>query len=170
MSHTIQAKIELRNREALARAVTHLGGAIKGEGTYSFFSSREVGFGFHLPRWRFPIVLRDDGTVAFDDYKGQWGNRADIDTLRSRYAIEAARCAAEAQGWYCEEQGEALMIYYPEGGTLTVSPSGEVDASSFIGPGCADATEIIASALGQKQAEYCKPEFFAERAHIHQDE
>jgi len=158
--------VELRDRDSLARAVVALGGEVLGQGTHRLFAGPEEGFGFRLKDWHYPLVLKENGELAYDDYNGHWGNVADIDRLREGYAMQAARQAAEAQGWLCEEVGGGLVVYHPDGGTLTVRPDGTVDASGFEGCGCTTATEVIEHALGTRQEERLKDSYFAERAHV----
>jgi hypothetical protein len=146
--------------------VQRLGWRVLGEGSYELFSSIEHGMGIQIPGWRYPIVIKDNGTVAFDDYNGCWGNRADIEKLRAEYALEAARLAAEAQGWYCERLGEKLVIYHPDGGTISVDATGAVDASGFMGASCAKATEPIEAALGQRREQVLKKEYLHESANV----
>jgi hypothetical protein len=166
MSHTVTIQIEFRNREALTQAVQRLGWRVLGEGSYELFSSTEAGLGIQIPGWRYPIVIKGDGTIALDDYNGQWGNRADIEKLRAEYALEAARLAAEAQGWYCERLEKKLIIYHPDGGTIAVDASGSVDASGFMGTSCAKATEPIEAALGQRREQALKKEYLQENANV----
>jgi hypothetical protein len=170
MSHTVKVKVELKDRVALARVIVAMGGRVLGEGTHSLFAAAEQGFGFTLPGWQFPLVLKDNGELAFDDYKGAWGKVSDLDRLKDRYALSVARAAAEAQGWLCEEAPAGLTIYHPDGGTLTVRPDGTVDAAGFEGCGCTNATEAIERAMGSRQEEHIKDEYFAERARINATE
>lgn len=166
MSHTVKIAIEFMNRTALAAAVAAIGGNVLGEGTWRLYAGQEQGFGFNLPAWRYPLVVRKDNTLAFDDYHGSWGNRADIDKLKGFYAIEAAYQAASEQGWIADRQTDgSLLIYHPDGGTITVSATGEVDCNGFAGQGC-DVASKISDALGQTLERQNKAEYFAESAHI----
>lgn len=166
MSHTVRVQIALRNRSALATAVSALGGQVLGDGEHRLYSSREVGFAVKLPGWRYPIVVREDSTLAYDDYHGAWGNPRDLERLKGRYAIEAARAEADRLGWYCEEQGEFLIIYHPDGGTLTVGMGGEVDASGFLGAACDAASSPLEAAMGRRLEATTKPERWQERARV----
>jgi hypothetical protein len=166
MSHTVRVQIEFRNHEALLTAIQRLNWHVLGEGSYELFSSTEAGLGIQIPGWRYPVVIKGDGTIAFDDYNGRWGNRADIEKLRAEYALEAARLAAEAQGWYCERQDNKLVIYHPDGGTITVDAAGGVDASGFMGVSCAKATEPIEAALGARSEQIIKKEYLHDNANV----
>jgi hypothetical protein len=153
---------------ALKAAVEAMGGQFLGEGQYKLYSSSEIGLGFRLPGWTYPCICRSDGTLAYDDYNGAWGNVNDLQRLKGAYAIEAARLAAQDLGWYTELHGDELVIHHPDGGTLTVSPNGTVDAACFLGRDCASAAAPIEAALGRKVDTTLKPEYFQERAKITQ--
>lgn len=166
MSHTVRVVVQLQNKEALAASVRALEGTVLGDGSHRLYAGAENGFGFTLLDWRFPLVLKEDGTLAFDDFHGSWGNVADISRLRERYALEAARQAASAQGWFSEMVQDGLLIHHPDGGSLKVLRDGTVDAIGFVGQSCAGATEAIEMALGKRQDATVKDEFFAERARV----
>lgn len=153
MSHTITTQIELRNIAALDSAVESMHGQVIGHGTHELCSTEETGYGFRLPNWYLPLVARTNGTLAYDDYRGKWGNVKDLEKLKGLYATAAARLAAEAQGYMCQDVNGELLIYHPTGGTITVSPTGEIRAEGFIGSACALATAPIAEALGQTTEE-----------------
>jgi hypothetical protein len=168
MSHTIRTKVQFSNLSALAAVVRRVGGKVIGEGTHRLYAGAEKGFAVKLDGWRYPIVVTSNGEVAFDNYNGSWGDVGDLDSLKSLYTLEVARAAAEAQGWLCEEgKKRSLRIYHPSGGVITVTPAGVVDAEGFSGIGCADATAVIAQAIGATVASEAKAEYFAEHAHIH---
>lgn len=166
-SHTVRVAVAVKDPDAFAAAARAMGGEVLGPGTFKLFETTETGFGVTLPGWRFPIVATDGAAIAADHYDGAWGNPADLVTLSERYVIEAARAAAAVQGWYCEADASgALVIYHPDGGTLTVSPSGTVDAAGFTGCGCDQAAGPIAEAIGRTVDRVNKPEYLKERAHV----
>jgi len=176
MSHTVTISIELRDRIALAAAVLSMKGTVLGEGTHQGYqgmgmNNREAGFGFNLPGWRFPLVLRaEDNTLAFDDYNGSWGNRADIDTLKGLYAVQVARQKVTELGWQSEIQADGkLLIYHPDGGTFTVSETGVLDATGFIGKTC-DVAAVIENAMGTVSERVNKVEYEEIEIHILEDE
>ena len=168
MSHTVSVKIELRDTAVLRRAVESLNGRWLGHGEQILYETRETGEAFRLPGWTYPLVKRSDDTLAYDDYHGSWGNVADLDRLKARYAIEAARQEAANQGWYAEDQPDgSLLIYHPDGGTLSVTTAG-IDANGFTGAGCSAASEPIARAMGQQTSSSEKPEYNATRQNVTQ--
>ena len=169
MSHTVKINVEFQDRAVLAAAVTAMGGRVLGEGRHNLYGGQfEVGLGFTLPNWRFPLVLKADNSLAFDDYRGSWGNRADITKLTGLYAVQKARAAATAQGWMSEIQANGtLLIYHPDGGSMTVKLDGSVDCDGFVGQGCNAAT-VIENSIGRTEERNDKPEFFSESANIFQ--
>ncbi len=166
MSHTVKLKIELRNKTALGQSVVELKGIVLDEGTHRLYQGNENGFGFTLPAWIYPLVLKTSGELLFDDFGGHWGCRADIDTLKERYTLHVAKAAADAQGWMSERTGTGLVIFHPDGGTLSIGTGGVIDAENFVGSSCATATEALEAALGTRKEQSLKNDFFAERARI----
>lgn len=131
MSHTVKVKVQLRNKTALGISVVELQGTVLGDGTHNLYQGQEIGYGFTLPRWSFPLVLKESGELAYDDYHGIWGNPADIDVLTQRYSIQVAKAAADAQGWMTERVGGSLLIFHPDGGTLTISAGSPLAQAAF---------------------------------------
>lgn len=159
-SHTVTVEVQVKDKGPLGAAVEAMGGTVLGDGTHKLYSNNcESGFGFTLPCWRYPLILRDDGTLAFDDYHGHWGNPEDLKKLTARYAIEAARQAADVQGWNAEDQHDgSLKIEHPSGAYMTVQPDGTVEAFGFIGSAC-DVTSVIEEAMGKPTDRAFKPEY-----------
>lgn len=168
MSHTVKVKVQLRNKIALGSSVVELQGNVLGDGTHRLYQGAEVGFGFTLPKWHFPLVLKEGGELAYDDYNGVWGNPADITRLTELYALIVAKQAAAAQGWLTEMTGDRLLVFHPTGGVLTVLKNGTVDADNFIGTGCTGATATLEAAMGVRKEEQLKDEYFVERARVHE--
>jgi hypothetical protein len=169
-SHTTTVNVEFRDRQALYTALAELRANVIGDGRHALYSSNETGFAFQLPGWTYPIIAKKDGSLAFDTDNGRWGNESDIQTLTGAYAIEAARNAANAQGWVSQDQVDgSLLVYHPDGGTMTVKRDGTVDSNGFIGTSC-DAAAVIESAIGATRETSHKAEYFAEHAKIQETE
>jgi hypothetical protein len=167
MSHTVKVKVNFGDPDILGAVAVSMGGRILGDGMHRMYGGQSSqGYGIALMGWVYPLVLGADGTLAFDDYGGHWGNRADIDRLTALYAVSIAEQAAQAQGWYCERVHDELVIYHPEGGILRVMAGGVVDTSGFLGADCQAASAPIESALGRTESETLKAEFYGVRAHI----
>lgn len=159
MSNTCLVRVVVKNMVAVEAVAQKLGHKVLGNGTHKLYAGPEQGFGIQMKGWKYPVVFREDGNVAFDDYHGSWGNRGDIDALRADYTIEAAKQEANNLGWYCEQEGSKLVVHHPGGGLLTITPDGSIDASGFMGHGCAEATAPFSLALGQQVNQEFKQEY-----------
>jgi hypothetical protein len=119
------------------------------------------------------LVAQPDGSfrLLMDEWQGGYGLvercGAGAQKLIQRYAVETARDAASAQGWITEDTADGgLTIYHPSGGSLTISPHGEVRAGGFIGSACHEPAELIARAMGRVASQHHTNDYFAERAHV----
>ena len=102
MSHTLNIKTEIHDKDALYLACTRLG--LKREhGEHRLYSTMETGTAVFLPGWQFPAVIRDDGTIAMDIYNGAWGNIEELNKLTAYYGIEKAKLEAWKQGYSVTE-------------------------------------------------------------------
>lgn len=99
MSHTMNIAIELHDRQALEAACQRLGLALE-EGKYKLYSSIEEGIAIFLPGWKYPALVKNDGTVAYDNYGGRWGKIEEMNKLRAFYGLEKAKIEARKKG-YC---------------------------------------------------------------------
>jgi hypothetical protein len=142
-SHTARIAVEMDNPDDLAGAVRSMGGVWLGFSMHKLFSSSAAGHGFTLPGWKYPLVLDRAGELHYDDYKGKWGNVADLARLRAEYVWTKAKAAADLQGWLHEQTADTLTVYHPQGGTLTIKASGEYEAAGFIGAACHEARETL---------------------------
>ncbi|HOL44682.1 MAG TPA: hypothetical protein PLN56_11370 [Methanoregulaceae archaeon] len=97
MSHTMNVRIELHDRDALEAACQRLGLTII-EGKHKLYSSTEEGLGIRLPGWKYPVVIKD-GTVAYDNYRGSWGKLEELNKLRAYYGLEKAKMEARKRGY-----------------------------------------------------------------------
>lgn len=98
MSHTMNIAIELHDREALEAACQRLGLRME-EGKFKLYQTSEEGIGIYLPGWRYPVVVKNDGTIAYDNYNGNWGDVKEINKLRAFYGLERAKSEARRRGY-----------------------------------------------------------------------
>ena len=151
-SHTVKVKVEYNDQGALRGSVEAMGGTWLGQGNHSLYERGKVeGLGFRLPGWNYPLVLKSNGELAYDDYGGCWGNVKDLETLKSQYTISQATQAAAAQGWQTELNGTELVIHHPDGGSLTINGQ-SLDATGFTGTGCHDAIVALGLPFGDAVA------------------
>lgn len=98
MSHTMNIAIELHDKDALLSACQRLGLTVA-EGRHNLYQTTEEGLGIYLPGWKYPAVVKSDGTVAIDNYNGAWGNINELNRLRAYYGIEKAKAEARKRGY-----------------------------------------------------------------------
>ncbi len=102
MSHTAIYEAVLSDKEALIKALKKLGLTYH-EGVARLYQTVEKGVVVNLPGWRYPVVVREDGTVAYDNYNGNWGNIEKLHELNTTYAIEQAKMNAQKRGYRVKE-------------------------------------------------------------------
>ena len=164
-SHTRTVRVEYRSIAALEAAVRSLGWQWLGHGQHRLYQGMETGHGLHIAGWRYPVVLRNNGSLALDDYGGHWGRASDLDRLAAEYRCQAALEAATQLGWMAERQGDTVIVYHPSGGTLTVSATG-IETSGFIGCGCHVAADQLAEHLGSTVESVAKPEMWQQHQQV----
>lgn len=176
-SHTVKVKVEYRDPEALKRAVLAMGGIWYGHGLHDLFDTKQTGYGFRLPMkngyhqeaggtyWYHPLVLCDDGSLAYDAYGGAWGDISQVEKLQRQYADAMVEQAAVEQGWQFERQADKITIYHSSGGIL-VWDGTTLDQSGFTGSMCHDAAMAILTKLGREQEITLKPEYAAVAASV----
>jgi len=98
MSHTMNINLEIHDRDALLAACQRLGLTIT-EGRHKLYSSTEEGIAISLPGWRYPVVIKSDGTVAYDNYNGNWGKIEELNKLKAYYGLEKAKAEARKKGY-----------------------------------------------------------------------
>ncbi|HEV7280418.1 MAG TPA: DUF1257 domain-containing protein [Pirellulaceae bacterium] len=105
MSHIVTIRTEVRDVAAVHAACRRLGLAHPAHETVPLFSGERTGYAVRLPAWRYPIVCDlAQGTLAYDDYEGRWGERAQLDRFLQAYAIERATLEARKRGYGVVEQ------------------------------------------------------------------
>ena len=105
MSHIVSIKTEVRDPAAVRAACQRLGLPQPVQGTHRLFTSQATGLAVQLPKWRYPAVC-DLGTghVAYDNFKGHWGDQRQLDAFLQAYAVERAKAEARRKGHTCTEQ------------------------------------------------------------------
>lgn len=108
MSHIVTIQTEVRDRAAVLTACERLRLSSPREGTTQLFSSEATGLLVELPRWRYPLVCQTEtGTLAYDNYRGAWGEQVHLDRFLQAYAVEKTRLEARKRGHDVIEQALA---------------------------------------------------------------
>ncbi len=105
MSHIIQCKVEMKEKDALKSALDHLGlEVIPGDSHKLYGGSHANGIAFKLPDWHHPVVVDlTTGVAQYDNYGGSWGKQVELDKLVQRYTIEVAQEESVAGGYVLTE-------------------------------------------------------------------
>ena len=100
MSHIVTIRTEVREAAAVDAACHRLGLTQPVHETVRLFSGERIGYAIRLAEWRYPVVCDlAQGTLAYDDYEGRWGERAQLDRFLQAYAIERATLEARRHGY-----------------------------------------------------------------------
>jgi hypothetical protein len=121
MSHTMNIQLELHDRDALEAACQRLGLTMT-EGRHKLYSTTEEGIAISLPGWKYPVVIKEDGSVAYDNYNGNWGNIQELNKLKAFYGLEKAKAEARKKGYSVYEsfndRTQELELRIQVGGVL----------------------------------------------------
>ena len=118
MSHTVQCKIAVTDKDALAQAAKNCGYEFWQEGQHKLFDGTYQGCAVQIPGWRYPVVANTEtGELKYDDYNGSWGKVADLDYLLQEYSAVTMEMQAALQGYSCQREYDAQTNDL----TLTVS-------------------------------------------------
>jgi hypothetical protein len=133
---------------------------ILGTGQHRLYGSSHVGFGFQLPGWNFPVIVDHEGRMFYDNYNGAWGSSSNIEQLQEKYSRMVIEHEADQLGWYHEwnEATGELQVHHPDGGVISISKGGTLDANGFVGNTCEQATARFEEALGTQLGRALKPQ------------
>jgi hypothetical protein len=99
LSHTTTIETKLLDPGVLQAACTALGIACTLNSEAKLYdNSRHQGTVIQLPGWKFPIIVKADGSVAADNFKGNWGKIDELNKLKQEYATEAVRRELRKKG------------------------------------------------------------------------
>lgn len=105
MSHIVTIQTEVRDPTAVSAACGRLRLPPPRNGTARLFTTEATGLLVELPRWRYPVVCQTEtGTLAYDNYRGRWGEPQQLDRFLQAYAVEKTRLEARKQGHDVVEQ------------------------------------------------------------------
>jgi len=114
MSHVMTLKLEVKNPDLFVQVARDLGLEVLGHGQHKLYYSREfTGQAIRLPGWTYPVILDDQGQIHYDNYKGHWGDIAQLNELTQRYVAETVMSEARMQGrnvWESVEEDGTLVL------------------------------------------------------------
>lgn len=120
MSHLVTMKSEMRNQQAIRNACAALKLKAPETGKLELYDgSAHEGTLVRLPGWQYPVCIKADGQLAFDNYNGHWGSLAELERLQQRYAAEVVKLEM-GEEWEITEvmqpNGELLLTLEQGGG------------------------------------------------------
>lgn len=104
MSHKATLDVQFKDLEVLEKVladqkIEHQIAAAGEEVTAQLYQGAEKGVAtLKLPQWRYPIVVKADGSITFDNYNGHWGDLDDLNKVRQDYALGVTTKQASRQG------------------------------------------------------------------------
>ena len=105
MSHIVTIQTEVRDATAVHSACHRLQLPPPTHGIARLFTTEATGLLVQLPRWRYPVVCQiETGTLAYDNYRGAWGEQIHLDRFLQGYAVEKTRLEARKAGHDVVEQ------------------------------------------------------------------
>lgn len=104
MSHIVRIRTQVRDAAAVTAAASRLELPPPETGTFALYASAATGLAVRLPGWRYPIVCQlAAGELAYDNFEGAWGERAQLDRFLQAYAIEKTRLESRRSGYAVTE-------------------------------------------------------------------
>lgn len=99
MSHIVQIQTEIRDPAAIRTACQRLQLPPPVQGEFQLFNNTATGWAVQLRNWRYPVVCDvRTAQLAYDNFEGRWGDRAELDRFLQGYAVEKAKLEARKQG------------------------------------------------------------------------
>jgi len=98
VSHTLHQESQMTDERHIATAVGAVGGEVSEATSARFYDKSEhEGVVVQLPGWRYPVIVKAGGELAFDTYRGRWGDEAVLDRLRQEYAFAVTKDVYETE-------------------------------------------------------------------------
>jgi hypothetical protein len=92
MSHVVTIKTQMKDVETLRASCVALGYDFVERAKIRLFDgTQHVGARVKIPGWQYPVAVKPDGTLLYDNYGGAWGAQSKLDALVRRYGVEAVK-------------------------------------------------------------------------------
>lgn len=100
MSHIATVKVKLKDLPLLAEVCGELKVPCQiGQQEVRLYSGKvQAAASFRLKGWQYPVAVKPDGTVQYDNFKGAWGNQAELHRVLRRYSERVAIRQAQRMG------------------------------------------------------------------------
>jgi hypothetical protein len=105
MSHTTTINLEIKSLTALKQACMETKVPYQEHADVTLFDGAIIKdcFSFTPKEWRYPVAAKD-GALHFDNYKGAWGDIAELNKVKQRYGVNVQKEAARARGYRVSER------------------------------------------------------------------
>ena len=104
MSHIAKIDIQFQDINCIIETAKRLNYEYKQVSNFKFYDgTTATGTAVHLPNWKYPVVITEDGEAIYDDYGGSWGNREYLNKFKQIYGVEVAKKQARIKGYSCRE-------------------------------------------------------------------
>lgn len=108
MSHIVSIKTQVKDSLAVQAACRRLQLPEPSRRTVTIYQTEETGLVVELPGWSYPVVCNtESGDLKYDNYRGCWGDEAQLHKFLQMYAVEKAKIEARRQGHSVQEQALA---------------------------------------------------------------
>jgi len=107
MSHTVKIESQIKDLDALEMACREVGAQFTRCTSVKLFAStpEKAVASVKLKGWNFPVAVKEDGTLAFDNYGGSWGRIERLNELKQQYGAAVVRRTMGA-GWRIAQQSQ----------------------------------------------------------------
>lgn len=90
MSHTLTSN-EIKILPAAASTAAKFLNFSHRQGSQRFYDgTTHSGLVVELPGWRYPVVVKDDGSVVYDNFNGFWGDIRELRKLTAYTLVDMA--------------------------------------------------------------------------------
>lgn len=105
MSHCTTIDVKFKDINILKKVCKKLNLEFE-ENSYQRFYDGKIEYGtkIKLPNWNYPIIVKSDGNVIYDNYEGNWGDEKEINKLKQHYAVEKTKSIAIKNGYTFTEK------------------------------------------------------------------
>jgi hypothetical protein len=109
MSHTATVQVEFKEHKLLQAAVEEMGGTVEFAApgqkiTKKLYQGSYSGvMAINLPKWKYPIVIDEEGNASYDNYNGSWGKQEVFNEMKQKYSKNVALKKAKRLGFNVKE-------------------------------------------------------------------
>lgn len=105
MSHCTTIDVKFKDINILKKVCKKLNLSIEEKSYQKFYDGKvEHGTKIKLPNWQYPIIVKPNGEIIFDNYNGHWGDESELNLLKQHYAVEKTKLIAIKNGYTFQEK------------------------------------------------------------------